>query len=95
MSLWSLISFGSIAYLAVALMVLVIKEPIWKAVVILVAALLLKFRPGIDIENLVFIGSVVLTLVLAETLPFRERVNRTVAVIVGFAIFNLGLFLLR
>ncbi|MDD4931052.1 MAG: hypothetical protein PHG66_02755 [Candidatus Colwellbacteria bacterium] len=95
MSLWSLINFGNVAFLAVALICIFIKEPIFRIGALLIAALLIKFRPGIDIENLLFISSVLVVMVLEKVLPFRPRVNVWIGVVIGFVIFNIGLAFIK
>lgn len=94
MSLWSLINFGNAAFIVVVFLVLSLKKPIWKIGVILAAALLLKFRPGIDLDNLIFIFSVLGVLFLSKVLPFRPQANALIAVIAGLIVFNIGLIFL-
>jgi len=80
--------------MVVVLMVLSLKKPIHRIGVILAAALLLKFRPGIDLDNLIFIFSVFGVLLLSRILPFRPQVNALIAVIAGLVVFNIGLIFL-
>ena len=59
-----------------------------KGVIIFVATLLIKFRPIIDIENIVFLFSLISGVILQEKLPFTKNVNILLSLVVAFAVLN-------
>src|SRR3989304_5327937 len=69
----------------VILMILGVMNPGWirRAVLVLAAALILKFAPGFSFLDLTFIGAVAASMVLMDFLPWRQPINLLLAVIVG------------
>jgi len=76
----------------VILMILGVMNPGWirRAVLVLAAALILKFAPGFSFLDLTFIGAVAASMVLMDFLPWRQPINLLLAVIVGTIIINLN-----
>jgi len=75
----------------VVLMILGIMNPSWirRAILILAAALILKFTPGFSLLDLTFIGAVVASMILMDFLPWRQPINLLLAVTTGTIIINL------
>jgi hypothetical protein len=94
MSLWSLINPGSAVFLIAAIAILSFKNPVIKVGIIVLTALMLKFRPGFDAENIIFIASLFAALILKGILPFRQKANAVIAVIGSFILFNIGIIFL-
>lgn len=94
MSLWSLVNFGNVLFLIAAIAALSLRSPALKVGVIILSALVIKFRPGFDTENILFMASLFFALILNSVLPFRPRMNAVVAVIGGVALLNIGLIFL-
>ncbi len=78
----------------VVLMILGIMNPNWirRVILILVAALILKFTPGFSLLDLTFIGTLVASMALMDFLPWRQPINLFLAVTIGTIIINLGHF---
>lgn len=88
MSLLSLISIGNLS-LGVTVFILSRIKNLWlKVGFVFVAALLLKFRSGIDPQNIAFIVSALIGGITAEILPFRKGVNVLLSLIISLVVFN-------
>jgi len=88
MFLLSLFNTGNIVLFIALIGVSVTKNVFVKGLIILVATLLIKFRPMLDIENIVFLFSLILGTVLQEKLPFTKNVNILLSLVVAFTILN-------
>ncbi len=75
----------------VVLMILGIINSSWvkRAILILVAALILKFTPGFSLLDLTFIGATVASIILMDFLPWQQPINLLLAVTIGTIIINL------
>ena len=88
------ILFGSIIkpnLIFVILMILGIVNPGWikRAILILTAALILKFTPGFSFLDLIFVGAAAASIALMDFLPWRQPINLLLAVLIGTIIINL------
>lgn len=75
----------------VVLVILGIINPNWikRAILILVATLILKFTPGFSLFDLTFIGTAAAAMILMDFLPWRQPINLFLAVTVGTVIIDL------
>jgi len=88
MSLSLLFNLGNIILLVALISMSATKNFFIKGIIILVATLLIKFRPVIDAENIVFLISLIFGAILQEKLPFTKNINILLSVIVALAILN-------
>jgi len=88
MSLSLLFNLGNIILLVALISISATKNIFIKGAIILVATLLIKFRPVIDAENIVFLISLIFGTILQEKLPFTKNVNILLSVVVALAILN-------
>jgi len=88
MSLSLIFNLGNIVFLVTLIGVSAIKNIFIKGIIIIIATLLIKFRPMIDIENIVFLFSLVLGTILQEKLPFTRNINILLSTIIAFFVLN-------
>jgi hypothetical protein len=70
-------------------------KSLWiKASIILIVTLLLKFSPGLDIDNIVFLVSALIGVTLAQSMPFKKEFNIFISIIISLSIFNAYIWLL-
>ncbi len=94
MFLSSLISVGNIIFAITLLAVFYTKNIYIKSTIILVSSLLIKFRPGVDPENISFLLTLIMGAILMEKLPFNKNVNMILAFIIAFVTLNAYLWLI-
>ena len=92
MSLSLLFNLGNIILLVALISMSATKNFFIKGIIILVATLLIKFRPVIDAENIVFLISLIFGAILQEKLPFTKNVNILLSVVVALTILNVYLW---
>lgn len=75
----------------VVLIILALVNPSWsrRAILILAAALILKFTPGINFSDLAFLGAVFSSIVLMDILPWQQPISSLLAILFGTIIINL------
>lgn len=75
----------------VVLVILGIINPNWikRVILILTAALILKFTPGLSLLDLTFVGASVAAIILIDFLPWQQLINLFLAVTIGTIIINL------
>lgn len=75
----------------VMLIVLGIINPSWirRAILILTAALILKFTPGAALFDLIFVGASFISVVMMDVLPWQRLISLLAAVAAGTIIINL------
>lgn len=75
----------------VMLIVLGIINPSWirRAILILTAALILKFTPSAALFDLIFVGASFLSIVMMDVLPWQRLISLLAAVAAGTIIINL------
>ncbi len=83
-----LFNLGSIIFLIALISVSATKNFFIKGIIILVATLLTKFRPMIDVENIAFLFSLVFGTILQEKLPFTRNINILLSIIIALIVFN-------
>jgi len=83
-----LFNLGNIVLIIALISISATKKTFLKGVIILFATLLIKFRPVIDAENIVFLISLIFGTILQEKLPFTKNVNILLSVIVALSILN-------
>lgn len=66
-----------------------------RAVLALIAALMLAFEPSITWSDALFVASAFLTMALVDYLPWREMVNALTAVLAGTFVLHLAAFQIR
>jgi len=88
MSLSLLFNLGNIIFLIALISISATKNIFIKGIIILVATLLIKFRPMIDIENIVFLFSLILGTTLQEKLPFTRNINILLSLVIALIVFN-------
>lgn len=89
-----LLNVGTVALILSVIVTTFIKRPEYKIIPIVIAALLLKFYPGIDLVNIAFIVSAAIGAAVFVKLPFDRRINLAGAVLVSVALFSLLSFLI-
>jgi len=94
MFLSSLISVGNIIFLITLLAVFYTKNVFIKSIIILTSALLIKFRPGINSENIAFLLTLIAGAILAEKLPFNKNANMILSGVISFIVLNAYLWLI-
>jgi len=88
MFLLSLFNIGNIVLFIALISVSVTKNIFIKGIIILVATLLIKFRPIIDIENIAFLLSLVFGMILQEELPFTRNINILLSLVIALVVLN-------
>lgn len=75
----------------VMLIVLGIINPSWirRAILILTAALILKFTPSAALFDLIFVGASFISVVMMDVLPWQRLISLLAAVAAGTIIINL------
>ncbi len=75
----------------VTLIILASVNPGWmrRTILILTAAVIVKFTPGFTPLDLIFIGAAALSILLIDFLPWREPVNLSAAAVAGTVVMNL------
>ncbi|MDD5099003.1 MAG: hypothetical protein PHP35_01560 [Candidatus Colwellbacteria bacterium] len=90
---FSLISFGNVIFIIASILLSLSKNPYLSSATVVCAALIVKSRPGLDIDNLIFIAALSIGAVIGKLLPFRPRVNAAAGILISFTLLNLGLYL--
>jgi len=94
MSLSLLISVGNIVF-ALTLFAVFYTKNIWlKCAFVFIGTLVIKFRPGLDVENIAFLIALIAGTVLEDRLPFNKNVNMMLSFIITFVAFNAYLWLI-
>jgi len=94
MSWFLLINVGNL-FLVLALLVSYFLKKNWqKLLTLLFFSLLLKFKPGIDPENLVFLLSGLSGIFLGKRLPFKTKMNLIVSIVFSLLFLNIVLKLI-
>ncbi len=88
MSLSLLFNLGNIIFFIALISISVTKNFFIKGIIILVATLLIKFRPMIDVENIAFLLSLVFGMILQEKLPFTKNINILLSLVVALVVLN-------
>jgi len=75
----------------ILLLVLFLSYKDWlrRAIIIFIAALVLRFGPGLEIENIMFIASAILGAFLIDKIPSWKFVNLIVATVIGTLLINI------
>jgi hypothetical protein len=63
-------------------------KPWMKVGIIIAVSLTVKFRPGIDVDNIMFMISAIAGSILGEALPFRKGMNIFLSIVISLIIFN-------
>lgn len=84
-----LLNVGTAILILSVIVTTFIKRPEYKVVPIVIAALLLKFYPGIDLVNIAFIVSAAIGAAVFVKLPFDRRINLAGAIILSVSLFSL------
>ena len=76
----------------VVLLILAFINPSWirRAILVLTAALILKFTPGLALLDLTFIAAIVVSILLVDFLPWQQSINLFPALTIGTIIMNLN-----
>ena len=82
-------SLGDLAFILAIVIAGFLKEPWQKSIVVVVFALMVKFRPGIDLQNLLFLGSGFVAIGLPSILPFEKGAGKVIAGIIAFIIWKI------
>jgi hypothetical protein len=93
MSLLSLVSAGNLAFISALIAVFLIRNVFGKVAIIAIVSALIKFRSGLDIENLVFLVALTFGAILEEKLPFKKPINAFIAIFISFVALNTYLYL--
>jgi hypothetical protein len=94
MSWFLLINVGNL-FLVLALLASYFLKKNWqKLLTLLFFSLLLKFKPGIDPENLVFFLSGLSGIFLGKRLPFKTKMNLIVSIVFSLLFLNIVLKLI-
>ncbi len=92
-SLHWLFNLGTATLIAVVIITTYIRKPEYKIIPIIIAALLLKFYPGVDLANIAFIISAAIGAAVFVKMPFDKRINLASAIILSVALFSFLSFL--
>src|SRR3989344_4368363 len=76
----------------VVLLILAFINPSWirRAILVLAAALILKFTPGLALLDLTFIAAIVVSILPVDFLPWQQSINLFPALTIGTIIMNLN-----
>ncbi len=83
------LSLGDLVLIATIIIAGFMKEPWQKALTVVFFALMVKFRPGIDVENLLFLGSGFMAIGLPAVLPFEKNAGKVISGIAAFIIWKI------
>lgn len=80
----------NLALITLIVLALINERWIGRTILILTAALILKFTPGPALPDFIFIGAVVLSIILTNSLPWRQPINLLAATFIGTIIIDLN-----
>lgn len=76
----------------ITLIILALANPNWpkRIILILTAALILKFAPGFTLLDLTFTSAAIFSIILLDILPWQQPVNLFLATLLGTITINLS-----
>lgn len=93
MSLLSLINIGNFILIIAIIAMAFFTNIFAKLFIILISAFIVRFNPGFDITNILFILTLILGNIMQNKLPFTKNINIIISIFFSLTIFNIFLWL--